>query len=139
MPDASRQPAPGGKIATSGPGPRSTQPAPSARPTLDAWTVTENRDGTACREWRGGNYTMGDRVLQNLNRTGLPTANGTEFLIRPSAIPGAALLWLGVSQTGKPNWRCGPARTPRLRLPDGQPGVCSVVRARPGRPSHAPD
>jgi hypothetical protein len=43
------QPAPGGKIAqstTSGPGPRSTQPAPSARPTLDAWTVTENRDGT---------------------------------------------------------------------------------------------
>lgn len=110
---------------------------------LDAWTVTENRDGTvrvtiremqdpsglqaklradgvrvvvtaslawpaACREWRGGNYTMGDRVLQNLNRTGLPTVNGTEFPIRPSAIPGAALLWLGVSQSGKPNGVAGP-------------------------------
>ena len=46
----------------------------------------------ACREWRAGNYTMGDQVLQNLNRTGLPTADGTEFIIRPSAIPTAALL-----------------------------------------------
>jgi hypothetical protein len=52
--------------------------------------------------------TRAGHVLENLNRTGLPTANGTEFLIRPSAIPGAALLWLGVSQTGKPNGVVGP-------------------------------
>jgi hypothetical protein len=140
------QPAPGGKVAQntiSGPAARPTQAVPSAAPTLDAWTVTENRDGTvrvtiremkdpaglqaklradgvrvvvtaslawpaACSEWRGGNYRMGDRVLQNLNRTGLPSANGTEFVIRPSAIPAAALLWLGVTQTGKPNGVVGP-------------------------------
>jgi hypothetical protein len=63
----------------------------------------------ACSEWRGGKFRLGDQVLQNLNRTGLPSANGTEFVIRPSAIPAAALLWLGVSQTGKPNGVAGPS------------------------------
>ena len=62
----------------------------------------------ACSEWRGGNYRMGDRVVQTLNRTGLPSADGTEFVIRPSAIPAGALLWLGVSQTGKPSGVVGP-------------------------------
>jgi hypothetical protein len=42
---------------------------------------------TACREWQGGNYQLGDQVVQTENRTGLPSADGTEFLIRPSAIP----------------------------------------------------
>jgi hypothetical protein len=55
-----------------------------------------------CSEWRGGNYTMGDQVVQTENRTGLPSANGTEFRIRPSDIPAGALLWVGLSQTGKP-------------------------------------
>lgn len=62
----------------------------------------------ACHEWRAGNYRMGDRVLWDLNRTGLPSADGTEFFIRPSAIPAGALLWLGISQTGKPNGVVGP-------------------------------
>ena len=62
----------------------------------------------ACREWRGGNYRMGDQVVQTENRTGLPSANGTEFLIKPSAIPAGALLWVGLSQTGKPAGVVGP-------------------------------
>jgi hypothetical protein len=41
-------------------------------------------------------------VVQTENRTGLPTADGTEFLIRPSAIPTGALLWIGIGQTGRP-------------------------------------
>jgi hypothetical protein len=61
-----------------------------------------------CREWHAGDYTMGNRVLWDLNRTGLPSADGTEFFIRPSAIPAGALLWLGISQTGKPNGVAGP-------------------------------
>src|SRR3984957_15382233 len=67
-----------------------------------AWPV-------ACGEWRGGNYRMGDQVVQTENRTGLPSAAGTEFLIRPSAIPAGALLWVGLSQTGKPAGVVGPA------------------------------
>jgi hypothetical protein len=62
----------------------------------------------ACREWRGGNYQMGDQVVQTENRTGLPSADGTEFFIRPSAIPAGALLWVGLSQTGKPAGVYGP-------------------------------
>jgi hypothetical protein len=139
-------PAPAGRTGqneTSGPGPRPAPGGPSGSAALDAWTVTENRDGTvkvtiremddpaglqarlradgvrvvvtaslgwpaACGEWRGGHFTMGGRVLENLNRTGLPTADGTEFIIRPSLIPAAALLWLGISQTGKPSGVAGP-------------------------------
>ena len=63
----------------------------------------------ACGEWRGGNYRMGDQVVQTENRTGLPSADGTEFLIKPSAIPAGALLWVGLSQTGKPAGVVGPA------------------------------
>ena len=62
----------------------------------------------ACREWRDGNYRMGD-VVQSGTRTGLPTADGTEFIIKPSAIPAGALLWVGLSQTGKPAGVVGPA------------------------------
>jgi hypothetical protein len=62
----------------------------------------------ACGEWRGGNYRMGDRVVQTANRTGLPSADGTEFLIRPSAIPTGALLWVGIGQTGRPKGVAGP-------------------------------
>ena len=62
----------------------------------------------ACGEWRGGNYRMGDQVVQTENRTGLPSADGTEFLIKPSAIPAGALLWVGISQTGKPAGVYGP-------------------------------
>jgi hypothetical protein len=62
----------------------------------------------ACGEWRGGNYRMGDQVVQTENRTGLPSADGAEFLIRPSAIPAGALLWVGLSQTGKPAGVYGP-------------------------------
>jgi hypothetical protein len=62
----------------------------------------------ACSEWRGGSYQMGDQVVQTENRTGLPSADGTEFLIKPSAIPAGALLWVGLSQTGKPNGVYGP-------------------------------
>jgi hypothetical protein len=61
-----------------------------------------------CGEWRGGNYTMGDHVVQTENRTGLPSANGSEFRIRPSDIPAGALLWVGLSQTGKPRGVVGP-------------------------------
>jgi hypothetical protein len=63
---------------------------------------------SACSEWRGGNYTMGDQVVQTENRTGLPSANGTEFFIRPSDIPAGALLWVGLSQSGKPKGVVGP-------------------------------
>jgi hypothetical protein len=56
----------------------------------------------ACAEWRGGNYRLADWVVQTENRNGLPTADGTEFLIRPSAIPTGALLWIGIGQTGRP-------------------------------------
>jgi hypothetical protein len=62
----------------------------------------------ACREWRAGSYSMGNRVLRIANQTGLPSANGTEFFIRPSAIPAGALLWLGFSQSGKPKGVVGP-------------------------------
>lgn len=62
----------------------------------------------ACREWRAGNYRMGNQVLRNANETGLPSPNGTEIFIRPSAIPSGAFLWLGISQTGKPNGVVGP-------------------------------
>ena len=62
----------------------------------------------ACSEWRGGNYRMGDQVVRTENRTGLPSADGTEFLIKPSAIPAGALLWVGLSQTGRPNGVYGP-------------------------------
>jgi hypothetical protein len=62
----------------------------------------------SCGEWRGGNYTMGDQVVQTENRTGLPSANGTEFRIRPSDIPAGALLWVGLSQTGRPKGVVGP-------------------------------
>jgi hypothetical protein len=61
-----------------------------------------------CGEWRGGNYQMGDQVVRTQNRTGLPSADGTEFLIKPSAIPAGALLWVGLSQTGRPNGVYGP-------------------------------
>ena len=63
----------------------------------------------ACGEWRGGNYRVGDQVVQTENRTGLPSADGTEFLIRPAAIPARALLWVGLSQTGRPAGVVGPA------------------------------
>src|SRR5580692_8692168 len=63
----------------------------------------------ACGEWRGGNYRMGDQVVQTENRTGLPSADGTEFLIRASAIPARALLWAGLSQTRTPARVVGPA------------------------------
>jgi hypothetical protein len=62
----------------------------------------------ACSEWRGGTYQMGDQVVQTENRTGLPSADGTEFLIKPSAIPAGALLWVALSQTGKPSGVYGP-------------------------------
>ena len=62
----------------------------------------------ACSEWRGGSYQMGDQVVQTENRTGLPSADGTEFLIKPSAIPAGALLWVALSQTGKPSGVYGP-------------------------------
>ena len=62
-----------------------------------------------CGEWLGGNYRMGDQVVQTENRTGLPSANGTEFLIKPSDIPAGALLWVGLGQSGKPKGVVGPA------------------------------
>ena len=62
----------------------------------------------ACSEWRGGNYQLGDQVVRTENRTGLPSADGTEFLIKPSAIPAGALLWVGLSRTGKPSAVYGP-------------------------------
>jgi hypothetical protein len=62
-----------------------------------------------CSQWRSGSYTMGDQVVQTENRTGLPSANGTEFRIRPSDRPAGALLWVGLSQTGKPKGVVGPA------------------------------
>jgi hypothetical protein len=65
----------------------------------------------ACGEWRGGNYRLGDRVVQTENRTGLPSGDGTEFLIRPSAIPTGALLWVGIAQTGRPEGVVGPPGT----------------------------
>jgi hypothetical protein len=61
-----------------------------------------------CVEWRAGDYRMGDQVVQSENRTGLPSADGTEFLIKPSAIPAGALLWVGIGQTGKPGGVVGP-------------------------------
>jgi hypothetical protein len=67
-----------------------------------------------CLEWRAGNYRMGDQVVQSENRTGLPSADGTEFLITPSAIPAGALLWIGISQTGKPKGVLGPTGPTRL-------------------------
>lgn len=63
---------------------------------------------SACGEWRDGDYRMGDQVVQTANQTGLPSANGTEFTIRPSDIPAAALLWIGIGQTGKPKGVYGP-------------------------------
>jgi hypothetical protein len=63
----------------------------------------------ACGEWRGGNFRMGDQVVQSANRTGLPSADGTELLIKPSLIPAGALLWIGLGQTGKPAGVVGPA------------------------------
>ena len=125
------QPAPGGKVVPNKtPVPRS-QPTPAGSAALDAWTVTENSDGTvkvtiremkdpaglqaklradgvrvvvtaslawpaACSEWRAGNFRMGGQVIQTENRTGLPSADGTELLIKPSAIPAGALLWFGI-------------------------------------------
>lgn len=62
----------------------------------------------ACTEWRGGQYRMGSSVLRTANPTGLPSANGTELIISPRSIPHGALLWLGLSQTGKPNGIAGP-------------------------------
>jgi len=62
----------------------------------------------ACRQWRAGNYHLGDQVVQTENRTGLPSADGAEFLIRPSAIPAGALLWIGLAQTGRPKGVVGP-------------------------------
>ena len=61
-----------------------------------------------CLEWRAGDYRMGDQVVQSENRTGLPSADGTEFVIEPSAIPAGALLWIGIGQTGKPKGVVGP-------------------------------
>ena len=86
----------------------------------------------ACSEWRGGDYRMGDQVVRTENRTGLPSADGTEFLIKPSAIPAGALLWVGLSQTGRPNHVVWPARAHELRLPDGGAGLRSPV-SRAGR------
>ena len=63
-----------------------------------------------CVEWRAGDYRMGDQVVQSPNRTGAPLADGTVFLIRPSAIPARALLWIGISQTGNLKGVPGPAR-----------------------------
>jgi len=63
---------------------------------------------TACGEWRGGDYRLGDQVVQTENQTGLPAADGSEFTIRPSDIPAGALLWIGLSQTGKPAGVVGP-------------------------------
>jgi hypothetical protein len=62
-----------------------------------------------CIEWRAGDYRMGDQVVQSENRTGLPSVDGTEFHIKPSAIPTGALLWIGISQTGKPKGVFGPS------------------------------
>jgi hypothetical protein len=62
----------------------------------------------ACREWRSGHFSMGGQVLRNVNRSGLPTADGTDLVIRPSLIPAPALLWLGFSQTGRPKGVVGP-------------------------------
>jgi hypothetical protein len=61
-----------------------------------------------CLEWRAGDYRMGGQVVRSENRTGLPSADGTEFLIKPSAIPAGALLWIGIGQTGKPKGVFGP-------------------------------
>ena len=62
----------------------------------------------ACGQWRAGDYQMGDQVVQTAKETGLPSANGTEFSIRPSDIPAGALLWIGIGQTGKPKGVYGP-------------------------------
>lgn len=61
-----------------------------------------------CGEWRDGNYRMGDQVVQTENQTGLPSADGTEFLIKPSDVPAGALLWVGLGQSGKPKGVVGP-------------------------------
>jgi hypothetical protein len=61
----------------------------------------------ACTEFRDGGYRMG-QVVTTPNQTGLPTADGTEFLIKPSDIPEGALLWIGMAQTGRPKGVVGP-------------------------------
>ena len=90
----------------------------------------------ACGEWRGGNYQMGDQVVQTENRTGLPSADGTEFLIKPSAIPAGALLWVGLSQTGKPAGVVGPPGPMSFGyLTAGEACARLVKQGRFGRPA----
>ncbi len=49
-----------------------------------------------CQEWKGGDYRMGDDVIQMANKTGLPSPNGLEMFLRPSDIPSGAALWIGL-------------------------------------------
>jgi hypothetical protein len=95
----------------------------------------------ACSEWRGGGYQMGDQVVQTEIRTGPPSADGTEFLIKPSAIPAGALLWVGLSQTGRPNGVDGPPGPMSFGyLTAGGPALAreqadlAARRSRTGRP-----
>jgi hypothetical protein len=66
------------------------------------------RPPAACQEWRAGHYRMSSDLVRMKNRTGLPSRNGSEFFLRPSAIPAGALLWLAVLQAGKPAGVTGP-------------------------------
>ena len=91
----------------------------------------------ACSEWRGGNYQMGDHVVQTENRTGLPSADGTEFLIRPSDIPAGALLWVGLGQTGKPKGVYGPPGPMSFGYLTANE-VCSPAVTQPGPGLPAP-
>jgi hypothetical protein len=53
-------------------------------------------DPAGCAEWKGGNYRMGGDVVRTANKTGLPSPNGLELLLRPSDIPSGAALWIAV-------------------------------------------
>jgi hypothetical protein len=51
---------------------------------------------STCRQWKGGHYRMGPRLIQMASRSGLPSRHGLEMLLRPSAIPSGAALWMGI-------------------------------------------
>ena len=59
--------------------------------------VTDSLGSPAgCAEWKGGDYRMGGDVVRSANKTGLPSPNGLELLLRPSDIPSGAALWIGI-------------------------------------------
>ncbi len=60
--------------------------------------VTDSLGSPAgCDEWKGGDYRMGGDVVQTANKTGLPSPNGLELMLRPADIPSGAALWIGIN------------------------------------------